>query len=81
MDQGVPFLIVLKSQEAEQFFVVIEKQMMTDSGSVACAIVDLIATYFTFDVYPQSLYPLLIFIQHYMGGWIVPKVAVVAIGG
>lgn len=60
---------MLKSEEAEQFFVVVEKQMFTESGSISRVVVDVIAAYFAFDiVYPKALYSLLIFLQHHVLG-------------
>ena len=41
---------MLKSEEADQFFVVVEKQMMNESGSVSRAVVDIVAAYNTFDM-------------------------------
>ena len=52
---------MLSSDEGQQFFIVVEENFLTDSGNL---IVDL---YYVFDiVYPQPLYPVLIFIQHFL---------------
>ena len=48
---------------------VIEKSFIAECNSLTTAIVDLIGSYFVFDiVYPQSLYAVLIFIQHIVLG-------------
>ena len=63
IDKGTPFIVLLKSEEGQQLFVVIERQLLTESNSLANAVLDLIASYFVFDiVYHQTLYPVLIFI-------------------
>ena len=68
VDKGTPYLVMLTSEEGQQYFVVIEKSFIAESNSLTTAIVDLIGSYFVFDiVYPQSLYAVLIFIQHIVG--------------
>ena len=50
-----------------QFFIIAEKQVICESHSLSLALVDMIATYFTFNMsYPDTLYPLLLFIQHHV---------------
>ena len=67
IDKGSPYIIIVSSDVSYQFFVVIEKHILPESGSITTAILDLYASYFTFDiVYPKPLYALLLFIQHYV---------------
>lgn len=50
-----------------QFFILAEKQVISESNNICLAIVDMIATYFTFNMsYPDPLYSLLLFVQHYI---------------
>ena len=47
-----------------QFFIIAEKQVICESHSLSLALVDMIATYFTFNMsYPDTLY---IIIQHHV---------------
>ena len=67
IDKGTPYLIMLTSEEGQQFFVVVERSLIAEI--VTTAVLNLIATYFVFDiVYPQPLYAVLIFIQHIVLG-------------
>ena len=69
IDKGTPYLIMLTSEEGQQFFVVVERALIAESGNVTTAVLNLIASYFVFDiVYPQPLYAVLIFIQHIVLG-------------
>lgn len=53
--------------KSDEFFIITEKQVLCESENFATALVDMIAAYFTFNMsYPDSLYPLLLFIQHYI---------------
>ena len=62
-----PRIVVLTSDESKQFFVVAEKEILTESTSLKRALVDVIAAFFTFDMaYPKQLYPVLLFIQHHI---------------
>ena len=60
-------LIKAHHSEGQQYFIVIEKALLAESSSLPTAIVDLVASYFVFDIiYPQPLYAVLIFIQHFV---------------
>ena len=49
--------------------VYVEKACLVSTKSVVDAVADLICAYFVFDlVYPKSIYPMLIFLQHKMIG-------------
>ena len=63
-----PSILITKSDSDQyQFFIVTEKQVLCESNDLSTAIVDLIATYFTFNMsYPDPLYPLFLFIQHHI---------------
>ena len=63
-----PRIAVTKSDtDHYQFFVITEKQILCESKNLAMALVDMIAAYFTFNMsYPDTLYPLLLFIQHHI---------------
>ncbi len=51
--------------ESTQYFIAVEKKVLLESASIEGSVLDLIGTYFSFDiVYPRQLYPLLLFIQY-----------------
>ena len=61
-----PQIIVLKHCQQQQYYIVVEKNVLESDG-VEESILDLIGAYFTFDIsYPKKLYPVLLFIQHIM---------------
>ncbi len=64
-----PCIAIMKSDadaDKYQFFIIAEKQVVCESDNFGIALVDVIATYFTFNMsYPDTLYPLLLFIQHH----------------
>ena len=64
-----PQVVMVKHTDAAQYFITVEQMVLTESDCLKGAIVDLISTYFTFDiVYPQPLKALLLFLQHYVLG-------------
>ena len=69
VQQSAPFLIVTGRSEAEncQFFICCEQDVYLESTSLTDAVIDLIATYFVYDVvYPKPLKSIFIFLQHYV---------------
>ena len=61
-----PQIIVLKHDQ-QQYYIVVEKNVLLESDGIEGSILDLIGAYFTFDIsYPKKLYPVLLFIQHVM---------------
>ena len=55
--------------EATTYSVVVEQDPLITTSNMESAIIDLIASYFVFDIcYPVPLYSLLIFIQHFVFG-------------
>ena len=71
IDKGTPYIVKISSDAdvGNQFFVVIEKNFLSESGKFSTALLDLFAAYFVYDIaYPQPLYACLIFIQHYIFG-------------
>lgn len=65
--KAFPQIIVIHSDATSQYFVTVEKQILVESENMCGALLDLIATYFTFDIaYPKSLYPVLLFFQHFV---------------
>ena len=67
IDKGSPYILCLASDVGHQYFVVIERKLLAESGNLTTALINLIAVYFTFDVvYPKPLYSVFIFIQHYL---------------
>lgn len=69
IQQAAPYLLITGLLEAEncQFFVYSEQDILLESKSVKDAIIDLIATYYVFDIaYPKPLNAVLLFFQHHV---------------
>ena len=67
--QSEPFLLVTgeSGTDNSQVFVCCEGQLYIESKSVKDALLDLILTYFVFDImYPKPLRNILIFLQHFV---------------
>ena len=67
--QSEPFLLVTGIPGADncQVFVCCEKEIFLESKSIKDSLLDLIATYFVFDIcYPKVLNAILIFFQHFV---------------
>ena len=66
-EQAAPYIIItgVAGDENAQFNVCVEQQIVLESLTVRDAVLDLVASYFVFDIlYPKSLSAILIFIQH-----------------
>ena len=60
-----PQVIRLGHDESAQYYIVVEKKVLLESANIQESILDLISTYFCFDIaYPRQLYPVFLFIQH-----------------
>ena len=60
---------MLESDRGMQYYVTVEKEILTESEDMRGAVIDMFAAYFAFDIaYPKQLYPVFIFIQHQMLG-------------
>ena len=60
---------MVKGSENTQVFISVEKQTLTvtECEDIPQAVVSLVSTYYAFNMsYPGSLYPVYIFIQHYV---------------
>lgn len=67
--QSEPFLLVIGIPGAENFqvFVCCEKEILMESKSIKDSLLDLIATYFVFDIaYPKFISAILLFFQHFV---------------
>ena len=67
--QPEPFVLVTGIPGADncQVFVCCEKEIFMESKSIKDSLLDLIATYFVFDIcYPKMLSAILIFFQHFV---------------
>ena len=67
--QSEPFLLVTGEPGSDscQVFVCCEGQIYIESKSVKDALLDLISTYFVFDImYPKPLRSILLFLQHFV---------------
>ena len=64
--QNEPYIAKL---QPDQYYVVAEKTVITESNQLLDAIIYTICAYFAFNiVYPKGIYPLLIFLQRYVTG-------------
>ena len=62
-----PYIIVLVGDSAVQFFIVAEQLILADSENFIDMLLALIGAYYAFNIaYPRQLYPLCIFIQHFI---------------
>ena len=60
---------MLASDEGYQFNVVVERNILPESGSLTTAVLDLFSSYYTFNImYPRPLYATMIFIRHFVFG-------------
>ena len=69
--QSEPYIVATgqPGDENAQFFIACEQAILLESKSVQDALVDLIATYFVFDMaYPKSVSGILLFFQHVVFG-------------
>ena len=65
--ENAPYLIMLTSDEGYQFNVVVERNILPESGNLTTAILDLFSSYYTFNImYPRPFYATMIFIQHFV---------------
>ena len=53
--------------ENAQYFIACEQMILCESKSIQDSIIDLIATYYTFNIcYPKAISGILLFFQHYV---------------
>lgn len=68
LSENHPYLGVVIGGTSLQVYVIVERTVL-ETVEVSSALSGLIATYFSFNMsYPKGLYPLLIFIQHFLLG-------------
>lgn len=69
LKQAAPFLVYLgePGYESAQYFIACEQTVLCESKSVLDSFIDLIATYYVFNIaYPRAISPILIFLQHFV---------------
>ena len=69
--QSSPFIVQTGGafEESIQFFIACKQAVLLESKSFLDAILDLIATYYVFNIaYPKSLSGILLFFQHFLFG-------------
>ena len=60
---------MLTSDEGYQFNVVVEDNILPESGNLTTAVLDLFSSYYAFNImYTRPLYATMIFIQHFVFG-------------
>ena len=71
IEQTAPFIIITGDPGCEnsQIFVCCENDIFMESKTIRDALLDLLATYFAFDItYPKNIIGILIFLQHFVLG-------------
>lgn len=67
LKRNEPYIMITKTDEAEDYSVIVESKHLISTTSFKDALLNLMSTYYTFDIsYPKSNYPLLIFIQYFI---------------
>ena len=69
VQQSEPFLVVTSKlgTEASQIFICCEGASFLESKSIKEAILDLVSTYFVFDIsYPKAIYRIMLVMQHFV---------------
>ena len=67
--QAEPFLVIIgiPGEERSQVFICAEGSLLLESRSIKDSLIDLIATYYVFDIsYPKCLNSVLMFFQHFI---------------
>ena len=68
-DVQQPHIVATKSDENVEYHIYIESECLVTVNSVADVVADLICAYFVSNIaYPNSLYPILIFLQRFVLG-------------
>ena len=64
-----PHIVATESDENVEYDIFIESECLVTVNSVADVLANLICSYFAFNIaYPKTLYPILIFLQHFVLG-------------
>ncbi len=64
-----PYIMMVIGDSSVQFFVIAERAVVCQSDDFLESLLDLISVYFVYNiVYPKPMYPVLLFIQHYVMG-------------
>lgn len=69
IQQSAPFIATVGNPDESNFqvFVCTEQEVLLESKSLQDSLIDLISTYFVFDIsYPKSLAAVFLFFQHYV---------------
>lgn len=67
IEQSAPFVVWTGTvgDENAQFYICCEQSILLESKTVRDAIIDLVATYYVFDIaYPKSISAIMLFFQH-----------------
>ena len=65
--QNFPYIVMLTGDENIQFLLVAERKALTSTDNFMEILTALVAAYFTFNIeYPKALYPIFIFLQHFV---------------
>ena len=72
-----PHIVATESDENVEYHIYIESECLVTVNCVADVLADLICAYFVFNIAcPNSLYPILIFLQHFVLG---VKIAIIRV--
>lgn len=65
--QNFPYISVLIGNSSIQFFIIAERLVLDDCEKLVDAMTALVGAYCTFNIqYPRPLYPVFIFLQHFV---------------
>lgn len=63
--------MLAETDEMIEYHIYVEHVCLVTTHALADALVDVICTYFIFDIsYPKPMYPLLILLQHFVFGFV-----------
>ena len=69
LSQNFPYVVLLTGGENTEFCLVAERQVIATTEDFMEVLTGMIGAYFTLNIqYPKALYPVYIFIQHYVLG-------------
>ena len=67
IDSNHPYIGLVTASSSVQVFLVVEREVLQSLHSDSTVFLEMISMYFTFNmVYPRPLYPVLIFVQHFV---------------
>ena len=67
--QSEAYILAAPTSDTEQYHLIVDNNFMFTVESLPSALVDIVCFYYVLDIsYPKQMYPLFIFIQHFIFG-------------